>query len=126
MIQLSNRLSIEETVTPKELNRFNQLRAAEITGNLAAGYSLGEALAFLEKTAEEVLPDSTRHDYGGISREFQQTGTSLAFIFVLALGFIYLVLSAQFESFVDPFRSEERRVGKECVSTCRSRWSPYH
>ncbi|MEQ8814786.1 MAG: efflux RND transporter permease subunit [Thalassobaculum sp.] len=103
MIQLSNLMRIEETVSPKALNRFNQLRAAKITGNLAPGYTLGEALDFLEATAEKVLPDSTRQDYGGISREFKQTGTSLAFIFVLALGFIYLVLSAQFESFVDPF-----------------------
>src|SRR3546814_12418125 len=115
MIQLSNLLSIEETVTPKELNRFNQLRAAEITGNLAPGYSLSEALAFLEKTAEEVLPDSTRHDYGGISREFQQTGTSLAFIFVLAPGFIYLVLSAQFASFVAPFLQIGTTSGGETV-----------
>jgi multidrug efflux pump len=103
MIQLSNLMRVEETVSPKALNRFNQLRAARITGNLAPGYTLGEALAYLEATAERVLPQSTRTDYGGISREFRQTGASLAFIFVLALGFIYLVLSAQFESFVDPF-----------------------
>jgi len=103
MIQLSNLMTITETVSPKELNRFNQLRAAKITGNLAPGYTLGEALTFLEQTADEILPDSTRYDYGGISREFKQTGSSLVFIFILALGFIYLVLSAQFESFVDPF-----------------------
>ena len=102
MIQLSNLMQVTETVSPKELNRFNQLRAAKITGNLAPGYTLGEALDYLEATAERVLPQSTRTDYGGISREFKQAGTSLAFIFVLALGFIYLVLAAQFESFVDP------------------------
>lgn len=103
MIQLSNLMRVEETVSPKALNRFNQLRAAKITGNLAPGYTLGEALDYLDATAEKILSDSARTDYGGISREFKQTGTSLAFIFVLALGFIYLVLSAQFESFVDPF-----------------------
>ncbi len=102
MIQLSNLMRVQETVSPKALNRFNQLRAAKITGNMAPGYTLGEALAYLEATAHRVLPESTRTDYGGISREFKQTGTSLVFIFVLALGFIYLVLSAQFESFVDP------------------------
>src|SRR3546814_11022216 len=64
MIQLSNLLSIEETVTPKELNRFNQPRAAEITGNLAPGYSLGEALAYLEKPAQEWITARPSHDYG--------------------------------------------------------------
>ena len=103
MVQLSNLISVRETVSPKELNRFNQLRAAKIAGNLAPGYSLGEALDYLETTAQQVLPSSARTDYGGVSREFRQTGSSLVFIFVLALGFIYLVLSAQFESFVDPF-----------------------
>ena len=103
MVQLSNLISVRETVSPKELNRFNQLRAAKIAGNLAPGYSLGEALDYLETTAQRVLPSTARTDYGGVSREFRQTGSSLAFIFVLALGFIYLVLSAQFESFVDPF-----------------------
>ncbi|EDP65357.1 cation/multidrug efflux pump protein [alpha proteobacterium BAL199] len=103
MVQLTNLMSVEETVSPKALNRFNQLRAAKITGNLAPGYTLGEALTYLEETADRILPASTRHDYGGISREFKQTGASLVFIFILALGFIYLVLSAQFESFVDPF-----------------------
>lgn len=103
MVQLSNLISVRETVSPKELNRFNQLRAAKIAGNLAPGYSLGEALDYLEATAQQVLPSSARTDYGGVSREFRQTGSSLVFIFVLALGFIYLVLSAQFESFIDPF-----------------------
>ncbi|WP_249694813.1 efflux RND transporter permease subunit [Stappia sp. WLB 29] len=103
MVQLSNLITVRETVSPKELNRFNQLRAAKIAGNLAPGYSLGEALDYLEATAQQVLPSSARTDYGGVSREFRQTGSSLVFIFVLALGFIYLVLSAQFESFIDPF-----------------------
>jgi multidrug efflux pump len=103
MVQLSNLMTVEETISPKQLNRFNQLRAAKITGNLAPGYTLGEALEYLETTADRILPASTRHDVGGISREFKQAGASLVFIFILALGFIYLVLSAQFESFIDPF-----------------------
>jgi len=103
MVQLSNLVTIEETVAPKELNRFNQLRSATITASLAPGYSLGEALAFLEDAAERVLPASVQFDYDGQSREFKQSGASLYFIFLLALGFIYLVLAAQFESFIDPF-----------------------
>jgi multidrug efflux pump len=102
MIQLSNLVHVQETVAPKELNRFNQFRSATITGNIAPGYSLGEALEALEAVADRVLPVEMRYDYAGESREFREAGTSLAFIFVLALGFIFLVLAAQFESFVDP------------------------
>jgi multidrug efflux pump len=102
MIQLSNLVQFRETVAPKELNRFNQFRAATITGNLAPGYSLGEALDSLEATAERVLPSAVRYDYAGESREFKEAGASLMFVFVLALGFIFLVLAAQFESFRDP------------------------
>src|SRR5690606_18995361 len=85
-----------------ELNRFNQFRSATITGNIAPGYSLGETLDFLEAAAERVLPTSVRYDFSGESREFKQAGSSLLFVFVLALGFIFLVLPAQFESFKDP------------------------
>ena len=102
MLQLSNLVHVKETVAPKELNRFNQFRAATITGNIAPGYSLGEGLAFLEGAVKRVLPPSVRYDYGGQSREFKDAESSLLFIFVLALGFIFLVLAAQFESFVDP------------------------
>ncbi len=102
MLPLSNLVTVKETVAPKELNRFNQFRSATITGSIAPGYSLGEGLAFLEDAAERVLPASVRYDYGGESREFKAAESSLLFIFVLALGFIFLVLAAQFESFVDP------------------------
>ncbi|WP_373089676.1 efflux RND transporter permease subunit [Sneathiella sp.] len=101
-IQLSNLVTVRETVAPKELNRFNQFRSATITGNIAPGYSLGESLNALEAAAKQVLPATTRFDYAGESREFKQAGTSLVFVFVLALCFIFLVLSAQFESFSDP------------------------
>ncbi|PPD15875.1 MAG: multidrug transporter AcrB [Methylobacterium sp.] len=103
MIQLSSVVTTVETVAPRELNRFNQLRAATITATPGAGYSLGEALAALEAAAREVLPPTVQIDYSGESREFRQSGTSIAIVFLLALGFIYLVLAAQFESFVDPF-----------------------
>jgi len=102
MVQLSNLVKVVESVAPKELNRFNQLRSATITGNIAPGYSLGEGLDFLEAAAERVLPPSARYDLSGESREFKEAGSSLLFVFVLALGFIFLVLAAQFESFVDP------------------------
>ncbi|MFA7666879.1 MAG: efflux RND transporter permease subunit [Burkholderiaceae bacterium] len=102
MVQLSNLVRISEGVAPRELNRFNQFRSATITANIGPGYSLGEGLAFLEQTVERVLPPTVRYDYSGQSREFREAGSSLMFVFVLALVFIYLVLAAQFESFVDP------------------------
>ena len=103
MVQLSNLVDITETVAPKELNHFGKLRAATISANLAAGYSLGEALEFLENALDEVAPVGTRMDYKGMSREFKESGQSMYVIFAMALCFIYLVLAAQFESFIDPF-----------------------
>jgi len=103
MVPLSNLISIKETVAPKELNHFNQLRAATITAQLAPGYSLSEGLSFLEQTAKEVLPGTARIDYAGQSREFKEASASMYLTFLLALAFIYLVLAAQFESFTDPF-----------------------
>jgi len=102
MIQLSNIVNVGEAVAPKELKRFNQLRAVIISSNLAPGYSQGEALNYLDNLADELLPATVQTDVTGQSREFRTAGQSLIFIFILALAFIYLVLSAQFESFRDP------------------------
>ena len=73
-----------------------------ITANLAPGTSLGEAVDFLESAARKHLPSGYAVDYNGQTREFKQASNELLLTFVLALGFIYLVLAAQFESFVDP------------------------
>ena len=102
VVQLSSLVQIEENVAPKELIRFNQLRSATITAVPGPGYSLGDALNVLEQGAAKVLPTSFQTDYSGQSREFKQSGSSILLVFLLALGFIYLVLAAQFESFVDP------------------------
>ncbi|MFY9270080.1 MAG: efflux RND transporter permease subunit [Candidatus Manganitrophaceae bacterium] len=103
LVQLSNLVQVEEGVAPKELNHFNRLRSATISANLTGGYSIGEALSFLEQSAAEILPSTAKIDFDGQSREFKEAGASLYFAFVLALIFMYLVLAAQFESFVDPF-----------------------
>ena len=102
MVQLSNLVTLTERVSPRELNRFNQARAATLSANLAPGHTLGEALRGLEAIGREELPATARFDYSGESREFRESSSSLYVTFLLALGFIYLVLSAQFESFVDP------------------------
>lgn len=103
MIQLSNLLTVTETVAPNSLNHFNQLRSATISANLAPGYSMGEALEFLDETAERVLPATAQTELDGQMREFVKSSGTIAVTFVLALLFIYLVLAAQFESFIDPF-----------------------
>lgn len=103
MIPLSNLVKVSESVSPRELTHFNKLRAVTLTGNMGEGYSLGEVLKHLESVADEVLPANAQVDYNGESREFKKSSNSLYVTFVLALGFIYLVLAAQFESFKDPF-----------------------
>jgi multidrug efflux pump len=102
MIPLGSLVTTREVVVPRELNHFGQRRSASITANIAPSYSLGEALTFMEQTAAEVLPAGYATDLNGQSREFRNSSGSLALVFVLSLLFIYLVLSAQFESFIDP------------------------
>ncbi len=103
MIPLANLVKVDETVSPRELNHFGQRRAVTITANLTPGYTVGEALTFMEEAAGRALPPGYAIDYAGQSREFKTSSASLALTFVLALAFIYLVLAAQFESFRDPF-----------------------
>ena len=102
LVQLSNLVTVTETVAPKELNHFNRLRAAIISANVTPGYTLSEALGFMDKTAKEVLTAEYQTTLDGQSREFRESGQQLYFVFFLALAFIYLVLSAQFESFRGP------------------------
>ena len=102
MIPLSALVKTKEVVVPRELNHFSQRRSASISANLAPTYSLGEALTFMNATAQKVLKPGYSTDLNGTSREFVKSSGSLVIVFVLALLFIFLVLAAQFESFVDP------------------------
>ncbi|MGE3292867.1 MAG: efflux RND transporter permease subunit, partial [Geminicoccaceae bacterium] len=102
MIQLSNLVTLRETVAARELNRYNQLRAATVYAALAPDTAIGDALDHFEAVAREVLPDTFRYNFSGPSREFKQSGSSVMLIFGLALAFIYLLLAAQFESFIAP------------------------
>ncbi len=101
MIQLQNLVTVTETVAAKELNHFNKLRSATISAGLGPGYTMGEALDWLEGALNEVAPDAL-YDLAGQSREFRESASSAFVLMGLALVFIYLVLSAQFESFIDP------------------------
>jgi multidrug efflux pump len=91
-------------VAPKSLNHFQRLRSVTVSANLTNGYTLGEAIAFMQSTARAVLPPTAQTDLApGQSREFRDSASDIYFVFALALAFIYLVLAAQFESFIDPF-----------------------
>ena len=103
MVPLANLVTVRESVAAKELNHFNKLRAATISAGLAPGYTMGEALAWMEKALDEVAKDNAQYDLSGQSREFRESSSSFGLMLALALAFIYLVLAAQFESFVDPF-----------------------
>lgn len=103
MIPLASLVTLREVVVPRELNHFGQRRSATITANLAPELALGEALNIMDGIARDVLPPGYTTDLNGQSREFRNASGSLALVFVLALVFIYLVLAAQFESFIDPF-----------------------
>ncbi len=101
MIQLQNLATVTEQVAAKELNHFNKLRSATISAGLAPGYSMGEAIDWMEDALREVAPEAL-YDLSGQSREFRESAASAFVMMGLALAFIYLVLSAQFESFIDP------------------------
>lgn len=103
MVQLSNLVDVREGVAPQSLNHFNRLRAVKVTATLAPGYAIDEALRAMDAAAKVALPATAQTDVDGQSREFRKSGKEIYFTFVLALAFIYLVLAAQFESFVHPF-----------------------
>ena len=102
LIPLNNLITTNETAAPKELNRFDRMRSVTISASLAPGYSLGEALDYLDNLAVTSLPPEARISYAGQSREFRDSSSSLMITFGLALLVVFLVLAAQFESFVHP------------------------
>lgn len=101
MVQLSSVVDINESVAPKELNHFDKMKSVTFQAILAPGYSVGEALDFIEQQMAEISPE-TLYDFGGQSREFKSSSNSLMFTALLAVAFTFLVLAAQFESFRNP------------------------
>jgi len=102
LIPLANLVTIEEFADSGNLNRYNRIRAITLEANLAEGYRLSEALDFLDEAAERVLPDEAIISYKGESLDYKESGSSAIFVFLLALLVVFLVLAAQFESFVQP------------------------
>ncbi len=102
LIPLANLVQLTEVAGPEQLNRFERMRAITVEAAPAEGVSLGQAVDALEARARQVLPASARLSWDGESREFRRTGGSLRLTFLLALVIVFLVLAAQFESFVHP------------------------
>ncbi len=102
MIQLDNLVTLYEDVAPPQLYRYNRFVSATISSGLNQGYTIGDGLEEMDKIAAGVLDDSFRTALAGESKEFRESASSLVFAMVLALVLIFLVLSAQFESFKDP------------------------
>jgi multidrug efflux pump len=102
LVPLSNLVRLTETAGPMRLNRFDRLRAITVSASLAPGYTLGEALAYVEKVVQDELPGSVRLEYDGQSRDFKESGGQLYLMFLLAMVVVFLVLAAQFESFLHP------------------------
>ncbi|GIU11824.1 efflux RND transporter permease subunit [Shewanella glacialipiscicola] len=102
LIPLSNLVTVEEFADASSLNRYNRMRAITIEASLEDGYSLGEALDHMNQLARAYLPAEAVISYKGQSLDYQESGSSMYFVFLLALGIVFLVLAAQFESYIHP------------------------
>ncbi len=102
LIPLSNLVTLREVAEPGSLNRFNRQRSITISAGLAPGYRLGDAIAWAQQVVKDELPDYAQVDWKGESREYQSAGSAVLLTFALALLIVYLVLAAQFESFIHP------------------------
>lgn len=102
MIQLDNLVEFVEAVSPPKLYHYNRFISATISAGLAEGKTIGDGLDEMDKIADKVLDDTFRTALSGDSKEYRESSSSLMFAFILALILIYLILSAQFESFKDP------------------------
>ncbi|KRD77564.1 efflux RND transporter permease subunit [Lysobacter sp. Root983] len=103
LVPLSNLVTLQELAEPGSLNRFNRLRSITISAGLSPGYRMGDAITWLNQAVHEELPDQAQIDWKGESREYQAAGGAVLLTFALALLVVYLVLAAQFESFIHPF-----------------------
>lgn len=103
LVPLASIVTLDEAATATQLNRFNRLRAITVTASLAPGYSMGEAVDFFRDAVRTELPASAKLDFDGESREYLRSSSSLTWTFLGALLVVFLVLAAQFESFVLPF-----------------------
>ncbi len=103
LIQLDNLVTVEEQSSPPQLYHNNRYMSATVSAGLAPGKSIGDGIDAMERIKEKVLDDTFTTDLSGESRDFQESSSNTSFAFGLALLLIFLILAAQFESFIDPF-----------------------
>jgi multidrug efflux pump len=103
LIQLDNLVKMEEMASPPSILHFNRFKSATVQAGLAPGKTIGDGIIEMEKIADQVLDESFETSLSGASRDFAESSSNTSFAFILALVLIFLVLAAQFESFVDPF-----------------------
>ncbi|HUP12911.1 MAG TPA: efflux RND transporter permease subunit, partial [Niastella sp.] len=103
MISLDNLVTFEEATSPATIFHFNRYKSAAISAGLAPGKTIGDGIAVMEGIAKKLLDQSFATQLGGSSRDFRESSGNTSFALFLALGLIFLVLAAQFESFIDPF-----------------------
>ena len=103
LIQLDNIVKFNEENSPPQLYHYNRYQSATVSAGLAPGKTVGDGIKEMDKIAKKVLDDSFTTALSGASRDFKESSSNILFAFVLALIIIYLVLAAQFESFIDPF-----------------------
>ena len=102
LIQLDNLVKIEERSSPPQLYRNNRFAAATVSGGLAPGKTIGDGIEAMKRASDKILDDSFTTDLAGESRDFSESNSNTTFAFALALLLVYLILAAQFESFIDP------------------------
>jgi hydrophobic/amphiphilic exporter-1 (mainly G- bacteria), HAE1 family len=102
MVPFSTFIRLERVYGPEQLTRYNMYTSAMITGDAAPGYSSGEAIAAVERIAKEKLPRGFGYEWSGMTREQIASGNQAVFIFIICLVFVYLLLAAQYESFLLP------------------------
>ncbi len=102
LIQLDNVVQVEETSTPPQLYHNNRFMSATVSAGLAPGKSIGDGIEAMDNAAAKILDDTFSTDLSGESRDFQESSSNTLFAFALALLLVYLILAAQFESFIDP------------------------
>jgi hydrophobe/amphiphile efflux-1 (HAE1) family protein len=103
LIQLDNLIQVEETSTPPQLYHYNRFMSATVSAGLAPGKSIGDGIEAMDRAKDKILDDSFTTELSGESRDFQESSSNTLFAFALALLLVYLILAAQFESFIDPF-----------------------
>jgi multidrug efflux pump len=103
MISLDNLVNFEEATTPSTIYHFNRFKSATISAGLTPGKTIGDGIKAMQQIADKLLDDTYTTSLAGNSRDYAESSSNIGFAFFLALGLIFLILAAQFESFVDPF-----------------------